>query len=118
MIEVADIFNQYGEAYRRKHKLSLPMFKAMSAIESCRTSKLGGHIDECNDCSHIKISYNSCRNRHCPKCQNLRKERWLEERKRDLLPTQYFHVVFTIPNDLNQIALRNKKAHGMDTDKT
>lgn len=109
MIEVADIFNQYGEVYRRKHKLSSSMFKAMSAIESCRTSKLGGHIDECDDCGHIKISYNSCRNRHCPKCQNLRKERWLEERKRDLLPIPYYHVVFTIPSDLNPIAMINKK---------
>lgn len=109
MIEVADIFNQYGETYRRERKLSLQALKAMGAIESCRTAKLGGHVDECDNCGHIKVSYNSCRNRHCPKCQSISKERWLEDRKQDLLPVQYFHIVFTIPNDLNPLILRNKK---------
>lgn len=109
MSEVAAIFHQYGEAYRSTHSLSLPHLKAMSAIENCRTSQLGGHVDGCDACNHIQISYNSCRNRHCPKCQNLTKEHWVEERKNDLLPVPYFHIVFTLPDDLNEIALRNKK---------
>lgn len=81
----------------------------MSAIESCRTSKLGGHLDTCDECGHIRISYNSCRNRHCPKCQTLAKEKWLDDRKDDLLPVGYFHVVFTIPEELNFITLINQK---------
>lgn len=109
MIEVADIFKEYGEAYRNKYKLPLQHLKVMSAIEDCRTAKLGGHIDVCDKCRHIKISYNSCRNRHCPKCQNLSKERWLDARMKDLMPIQYFHIVFTIPNELNALALQNKK---------
>jgi len=109
MIEVADILSKYGEAYREKYKLPLHTLKTMSAIEFCRTDKLGGHIDKCDECGHIRISYNSCRNRHCPKCQSLNKERWLKDRKKDLLPTQYFHVVFTIPDELNPLTLRNKK---------
>ena len=109
MSEVADIFREYGDAYRRKRKLPSRMLKAMSAIESCRTAILGGHIDECDECGHIKVSYNSCRNRHCPKCQSLAKERWLIARKNDLLPVEYFHIVFTIPDILNPLALRNQK---------
>lgn len=105
MQEVADIFREYGEDYKRKHKLPGRMIKVMNAIESCRTSKLGGHIDECDNCGHIKISYNSCRNRHCPKCQGLAKERWLIDRKKDLLTVQYFHMVFTIPDALNAMTL-------------
>ena len=81
----------------------------MSAIEACRTSLLGGHKDECDTCGHLKISYNSCRNRHCPKCQFLRKEKWIEARAEDLLPIQYFHVVFTIPAELNPLVLSNQK---------
>jgi hypothetical protein len=81
----------------------------MRAIEICRTQELGGHVDECDTCGAIRISYNSCRNRHCPKCQFLKKERWLEERKEDLLPVEYFHVVFTIPEKLNPLALRNQR---------
>src|SRR5690554_1053995 len=77
--------------------------------EACRTSVLGGHVDECDSCGHIRVSYNSCRNRHCPKCQGLAKERWLLERKRDLINVGYFHVVFTFPDTLNPIALRNQK---------
>jgi len=109
MIEVADIFNEYGETYRKKYKLPLQHLKVMSAIEDCRTAKLGGHIEICDNCKHIKISYNSCRNRHCPKCQNLSKERWLDARMKDLMPIQYFHIVFTIPIELNALALQNKK---------
>lgn len=109
MQEVADIIREYGEDYKRKHKLPGRMIKAMNAIENCRTLKLGGHIDECDNCGHIKISYNSCRNRHCPKCQGLAKERWLIDRKKDLLTVQYFHMVFTIPDALNAMTLRNQK---------
>ena len=81
----------------------------MNAIENCRTAALGGHIDECENCGHIKISYNSCRNRHCPKCQGLAREMWLKQQKRNLLPTHYFHIVFTIPDTVNQLALRNQR---------
>lgn len=83
--------------------------RAIHAIEVCRTAELGGHVDECDNCGHISISYNSCRNRHCPKCQFLRKEKWIDARSEDLLPIQYFHVVFTIPGELNPLALRNQK---------
>ncbi|MCC5912501.1 MAG: transposase zinc-binding domain-containing protein, partial [Clostridiaceae bacterium] len=109
MIEVQDIFNQHGATYRKKHPLPQHLLKNMSAIETCRTSKLGGHVDKCNSCGHLRISYNSCRNRHCPKCQTLAKERWLHNRKKDLLPIGYFHVVFTIPEELNFITLLNQK---------
>lgn len=109
MIELQDILKQHGESYRENHKLPRNILKAMSAIETCRSAKLGGHVDECDSCGHIRISYNSCRNRHCPKCQTLAKERWLENRKKDLLPIGYFHVVFTIPQELNFITLLNQK---------
>lgn len=109
MMEIADILNQYGDAYRQNCKLSLTELKVMNAIQACRTAKLGGHVERCIDCGHLRISYNSCRNRHCPKCQSLKKEKWLEERKKDLLPIQYFHVVFTIPDSLNWLTLSNKK---------
>jgi len=81
----------------------------MHAIEICRTAELGGHVDECEECGHVKISYNSCRNRHCPKCQFLRKEKWIEARGRELLPISYFHVVFTLPDELKSLALRNRE---------
>jgi hypothetical protein len=81
----------------------------MRAIEICRTAELGGHLDQCDHCAAVRISYNSCRNRHCPKCQSLEKERWLEAREKDLLPTSYFHVVFTLPEGLRPLALRNQK---------
>ena len=110
-IEVADIFRRYGPAYREVHGKEMPLrqHRVMKAIEVCRTGELGGHVEECDECGAIKISYNSCRNRHCPKCQCLDKERWLEARKRDILLTHYFHAVFTIPEDLRPIALRNQK---------
>ncbi len=108
-VEVADVFRQYGPSYRQSHKMPLNQLRAMRAIEICRTSELGGHVDECDTCGSIRISYNSCRNRHCPKCQFTRKEKWLEARKQDLLPTQYFHIVFTIPDELNPLALRNQR---------
>ncbi len=81
----------------------------MRAIEVCRTAELGGHKDKCDSCGHIEISYNSCRNRHCPKCQTLRKEKWIEAREEDLLPIQYFHVVFTIPSELNPVVIMNQR---------
>lgn len=110
-IEVADIFRRYGPAYREAHGEEMPLrqHRVMKAIEVCRTAELGGHVEECDECGAIKISYNSCRNRHCPKCQCLDKERWLEARKKDILLTHYFHVVFTIPEGLRPIALRNQK---------
>src|SRR5271157_1779888 len=108
-IEVADIFRQYGPSYRAAHRLPLQQLRTMRAIEICRTAELGGHVDECEDCGHLKISYNSCRNRHCPKCQFLKKEKWIEARERELLPIAYFHVVFTLPEELNPVALRNRE---------
>lgn len=109
MIELQDILLRYGDEYRRTHKLPLHIQKAMLDIEVCRTSALGGHLDECENCGYTRISYNSCRNRHCPKCQTLTKERWLQDRKKDLLPVSYFHVVFTIPEELNFLTLTNQK---------
>ena len=107
-IEVADIFRQHGPAYREAHRLGRNDWRVMHAIEACRTSVLGGHKDKCDHCGHLEISYNSCRNRHCPKCQTLRKERWIEARGEDLLPIQYFHVVFTIPSELNRLVSMNR----------
>lgn len=108
-LEVAHIFRLYGEEYRQEHRLSRPQLRAMRAIEICRTAALGGHVDECEQCGARTISYNSCRNRHCPKCQSLDKERWLEQRRGELLPVPYFHVVFTVPRELNPLALANPK---------
>ena len=110
-LEVADVFRSHGPAYREAYGQSMPLrhLRAMRAIELCRTAELGGHVDRCDHCGKLKVSYNSCRNRHCPKCQSLDKERWLEARKRDLLPTRYFHVVFTLPDSLRPLALRNQE---------
>jgi len=106
---VAEIFRQHGPAYRESHRLPRNHLRVMRAIELCRTAVLGGHKDRCDHCGHLEISYNSCRNRHCPKCQTLRKEKWIEARSEDLLPIEYFHVVFTIPSELNHLALMNQK---------
>lgn len=108
-VEVADIFREYGEAYRMRHSLPQAHLKVMRAIEMCRTADLGGHVEQCDSCRSERISYNSCANRHCPKCQTLSKEKWLENRKAELLPVGYFHNVFTLPHALNPIALRNTK---------
>ena len=110
-LEVAHIFRAHGPAYRDVHGHTLPVrhLRVMRAIELCRTAELGGHVDECDHCGALRIFYNSCRNRHCPKCQCLDKERWLEERKKDVLPVHYFHPVFTIPEDLRPLALRNQR---------
>ena len=108
-LEVADIFRQQGPAFRLTHPLSPEQRQVMRAIEQCRTAALGGHVDQCDTCGHQRISYNSCRNRHCPKCQSLAKARWLEQRLADLLPVEYFHVVFTLPEQLASLALQNKR---------
>ena len=107
-IEVGDIFRLYGEAYRQANQLSWVQYKAMNAIEACRTARLGGHIDQCDRCGHLRISYNSCRNRHCPKCQCLRKEQWLEARKAELLAVKHFHIVFTLPHELHPLIRANE----------
>ena len=109
-IEVADIFRAAGPAYRAIHAghLSLQQLKVMSAIENCRTAALGGHVEACEDCGHRRIAYNSCRNRHCPKCQGAAARTWLAEREVDLLPVGYFHVVFTLPAEVADIAFHNK----------
>lgn len=109
MVEVQDIFIEYGEDYLNKHKLTLVQHKAMSAIRKCRTSHLGGHVDVCDSCGNTQISYNSCRNRHCPKCQTLAKERWIYNQKSNLLNVSYFHVVFTIPDTLNSMVYQNQR---------
>ena len=109
-LEVADIFHAAGPAYRAAHAghLSLHQLKVMSAIEHCRTAALGGHVEACEDCGHWRIAYNSCRNRHCPKCQGAAARTWLEAREADLLPVGYFHVVFTLPAEVAAIAFTNK----------
>lgn len=110
MTELQDIFRQFGPFYREEHNLPLGHLKTMRAIETCRTAALGGHLDRCDECGHLRISYNSCRNRHCPKCQGMKGQEWLVERLDDLLPVQYFHVVFTLPDLLNPVALYNQRA--------
>lgn len=106
MPELQDIFTQYGEAYQRVHPLPPKQRKVVLAIKTCRTAALGGHVDEYDECGFTRISYNSCRNRHCPKCQTLTKERWIAARKADLLDVGYFHVVFTMPDLLNPVAFQ------------
>jgi hypothetical protein len=107
--EVADIFREFGEGYRQKNSLSLEQLKVMHSIEVCRTAYLGGHKEKCDACGFERHAYNSCRNRHCPKCQTLKKAQWVEDRTAELLPVPYFHNVFTLPHELNPIALCNKK---------
>jgi hypothetical protein len=108
-LEVADIFRAHGKHYRDAHPISTEHLKVMRDIEQCRTASLGGHVDVCeNDCGYFNISYNSCRNRHCPKCQGLQKIRWVEQRLERLLPTHYFHIVVTLPHELNALVLYNK----------
>jgi ssDNA-binding Zn-finger/Zn-ribbon topoisomerase 1 len=109
-LEVADIFRVHGSAWRQANAghVSLDQLKVMSAIESCRTAALGGHVARCEKCSHTLIAYNSCRNRHCPKCQGAAAKEWLAEREAELLPVPYFHVVFTLPAAIADIAYQNK----------
>jgi len=108
-IEVASIFREFGPAYRDHHRLRLQHLKVMTAIEKCRTSALGGHVDKCDTCDYEQPSYNSCGNRHCPKCGWSATEEWVAARMNELLPVTYFHVVFTIPHELNALALVNQK---------
>jgi hypothetical protein len=109
-LEVADIFRDHGAAWRDTNRghVSLAQLKVMSAIESCRTAALGGHVARCEDCAHTTIAYNSCRNRHCPKCQGAAARTWMADRNAELLPVPYFHVVFTLPAALQHIAYQNK----------
>jgi hypothetical protein len=110
-LEVADIFRDHGSAWRDANRghVSLAQLKVMSAIESCRTAALGGHVARCEDCADTTIAYNSCRNRHCPKCQGGART-WMEEREAELLPVPYFHIVFTLPAPIGGIAYQNKRA--------
>ncbi len=101
--EVADIFREFGDVYRRENRVPLVHRKVMHAIEVCRTSYLGGHVQKCDKCGFEQHLYNSCRNRHCPKCQCLTKAKWLADRKAELLPVPYFHNVFTLPHELNPL---------------
>jgi hypothetical protein len=109
-LEVADIFRTHGPAWRKAQRghLSLGQLKVMSAIEQCRSAALGGHVLRCEGCRQVEIAYNSCRNRHCPKCQAGAARRWLQARQADLLPVEYYHVVFTLPAPIADIAYQNK----------
>ena len=109
-LEVADIFRRHGAAYRaeRAGSLSRGQRRVMAAIEACRTAALGGHVESCDGCGETRVAYNSCRNRHCPKCQGLARAQWLADRQSELLPVPYFHVVFTVPAPIAEIALHNK----------
>jgi predicted Zn-ribbon and HTH transcriptional regulator len=110
-LEVADVFRRYGEAYREKHgaSMSTAQRRVMTAIEVCRTAALGGHLERCNQCGHERNSFNSCRDRHCPKCQSLARAQWIEDRQAELLDCPYFHVVFTVPEEITTIAYQNKE---------
>ena len=108
--ELAHIFRQYGDHYRQTHSLPLEQLKVMRAIERCRSAQLGGHLDQCDSCGYQHPAYNSCRDRHCPKCQSLAKGQWVEKQKAQLLPTGAFHLVFTLPHELNPLMLCNKRA--------
>jgi Transposase zinc-binding domain/Putative transposase len=109
MNSLQNIMELHGEAYVKSKKLPSNILKALYSIKDCRTAALGGHVYECDECGETKISYNSCRNRHCPKCQAYAKEMWIYERNKSLLPTHYFHIVFTIPEQLNSLTLFNQK---------
>ena len=110
-LEVADVFRRYGEAYRQEHcaSMSVAQRRVMTAIEVCRTAALGGHLEQCDHCGHQRNAYNSCANRHCPKCQSLARAHWIQARQAELLNTEYFHVVFTLPDQIATIANQNKR---------
>jgi hypothetical protein len=110
-LEVGDVFRGYGDTYRQQHagSLSRAQLRVMSAIERCRSAALGGHVEQCDQCHFQRIAYNSCRDRHCPKCQSLARAQWIEDRQAELLDTQYFHVVFTVPEEIAAIAYQNKE---------
>src|SRR5690349_11505046 len=109
--EVAEVFRRYGEAYRQAHGASLcpAQRRVMSALEGCRTAVLGGHLEQCDHCGHQRNAYNSCSDRHCPKCQSLARVHWIEARQAELLNTEYFHVVFTVPDQIATLAYQNKR---------
>jgi len=109
-LEVADVFHRHGADWRQANAghVSLGQLQVMSAIEQCRSAALGGHVERCENCDHSRIAYNSCRNRHCPKCQGMAAQHWLAAREADLLPVGYFHVVFTLPAEISPIAYQNK----------
>jgi Transposase zinc-binding domain len=109
-LEVADIFRRYGDAFRvtQGSRLTTKQRRVMSAIELCRTAALGGYVERCDDCGLVRIAYCSCRDRYCPKCQSLARAEWLADRTADLLPVNYFHVVFPVPAPLAALALQNK----------
>lgn len=109
MVEVQDIFRQFGTEYRKTHPLTPVQAKAFRAICSCRTAALGAHLDTCSHCGFVRISYNSCRNRHCPKCQTLAKEQWVDRQREDLLDIHYFHIVFTVPAQLKSAFLHDQR---------
>jgi predicted Zn-ribbon and HTH transcriptional regulator len=108
-VELADVFRAYGESYRRNHPLPISHLKVIDAVVRCRTGVMGGHIERCDSCGFERPAYNSCRNRHCPKCQSLAKVKWLDKQKSETLPMGYFHLVFTLPHELNGLVLTNKK---------
>ena len=110
-LEVADVFRRYGQAFRDKHgaSMSTAQRRVMTAIEVCRTAALGGHLERCDQCGHERTCFNSCRDRHCPKCQSLARAQWIEDRQSELLEVPYYHVVFTVPEEIAAIAYQNKE---------
>lgn len=104
--ELSQVIQRYGKEFIKEHPQPLFHLRTLHAIEHCRTMAMGGHVDSCDACGHIRVSYNSCRNRHCPKCQSTQRERWIISREQDLLPVSYFHIVFTLPESLNQLCAR------------
>lgn len=107
--EVAEVIRLFGKEFKEKHRLTSQVLRTLKALEECRTAALGGHVDMCTGCGHWRISYNSCRNRHCPKCQVTNRERWIAAREADLLPVPYFHLVFTLPDKLNALCVHRPK---------
>src|SRR5690349_12437769 len=109
-LELADVLRRHGAAYREAHAghLSRSQRRVMGAIEACRSAALGGHVEQCGSCGRLRIAYNSCRNRHCSKCQGLARAEWLADRQAELLPVPYFHVVFTVPAPIAEIALQSR----------
>lgn len=110
MIDVQYIFNKFYPEYKQNHNTSNVQGKAASDIMNCRTNTMGGHMNQCDNCGHIHIAYNSCRNRHCPLCQSIPKEKWIDKRKEDILNSPYFHVVFTVPDDIKMLIFQNQKS--------
>lgn len=108
-VELADIFRMHGDTYVQANILTPEQYKVFNAVKNCRTSVLGGHVEQCDQCDAIQCAYNSCRNRHCPKCESFKAAKWLEARQAELLPVRYFHVVFTLPHELNNLVLYNKR---------